>query len=145
MKSSNIIESSYFHIHNGGLTLNIVEQTHTWESPVLAKKDGSTTSHISKKWEFEAVLSSFGHSVRASFPLGGPVVEWTIGALQRILARMVKPSPLATDGVEFSFSGLRYADVSRINGENAPPHPEKLRQFDGKAHTNAPISEDIKR
>jgi len=84
-------------------------------------------------------MSNSGETTTFRFPIASPVVvSWTIDALKRVLARMLVPEIRPTDGVELPFRDLRYADVSRIDGQDAPPRPLPEKE----AYT--PGSEDIK-
>lgn len=88
------LEEAYFHIHNGGMTLRIVEKDSSWES---ARYDKNTTdlkpigkkTIIKRGWFLEGRLTNFSPGISIRLPLSHiPMVEWVRDALSRLIERI---------------------------------------------------------
>lgn len=139
MSKKTTLESAHFHINNGGLTFSVVERLDTrkdcpvyppgWdhsqrergpddpEPPVFP-----TETHYNRSWVFRVETNQFGSGVSFSFPLVPLMVRWTLGALERVLARMEAPQDRPTDGPEFAFRNLDHCSISARDGQQVMDH-----------------------
>lgn len=89
-----VLESAYFHVGNGGLTLRVVRTL-----------SGKNHSHPNYRMDFE--FTHMGAGTTGSFDMGHPViVAWLIGALTNTLPKVHK------DFEGKSFNPFRSVDVT---------------------------------
>lgn len=80
-----VLESAYFHINNGGLSISLVE-TATYS-------DGSdlVPSRVYREYACRYTFTSHGGKVVGQFDLGSQaMVKWLVGALSRVLAHIAR-------------------------------------------------------
>jgi hypothetical protein len=78
MMTKIVLESAYFHIHNGGLSLSVREET----------------GDHSSRYFLEADCDNFGGGISVNIPLGNlEVVSWLHTAMGRVLSRMIEKQP----------------------------------------------------
>jgi len=81
MNQVTLLESAYFHINNGGLTLRVTEE-----------KDGDDSENPEEAttlWKLHVTMGVYGSEVGFNFPLTQPIVEWSLGTLSRVYNRML--------------------------------------------------------
>lgn len=155
MSKKTTLESAYFHINNGGVTFSIVERLDTRKSPIYKdpNPDGAksgvplerqATGHetlYNRSWRFRVETHHFGSGVSFSFPLVPLMVRWTVGALERVLARMETPQGKPSDGFEFAFRDLDHCSISARDGQRIEEHwpfePERLSGSKGCTEQSA--------
>jgi hypothetical protein len=81
-RTRRVLEESYFHTGNGGLTLRIVEEAMVWDPATLMNLP--TLEPVSRSYRFEYSFSHMSAMVDGSFPLGtSDIARWLGEALAR--------------------------------------------------------------
>lgn len=109
-----VLERAYFHVNNGGLSIELIEKTSYTEGV-----DGEPKTYRTYVCRYS--FGSMGGSVSGEFDLGSEaMVEWLIGALTRVLPR------LSQEQTKKTFSPYESApEVTIMDGASVEEAPQK--------------------